>query len=171
MFTFWMLFSFGVVYISLPSLPPDAAGNRIQLWSVLLHYRWSDPDRQKYEAARFLIDNMHYHYSYGKLNYVPREVEAWRQKTDSICQSLLANESPNEKRLSQIKTYREHQKNQILPKIEICVDSFPDIQELDSKFLIAHIDHAFEVWHHSKFAGQLSFNEFKEYIRFIRHFA
>ena len=68
LFTFWMLFSFGVVYISLPSLPPDAAGNRIQLWSVLLHYRWSDPDRQKYEAARFLIDNMHYHYSYGKLN-------------------------------------------------------------------------------------------------------
>lgn len=164
LFTFWMLFLFGVVYISLPSLPPDAAGNRIQLWSVLLHYRWSDPDRQKYEAARFLIDNMHYHYSYGKLNYVPREVEVWRQKTDSICQSLLANESSNEKRFSQIRTYRENQKNQILPKIEICVDSFPDIQELDSKFLIAHIDHAFEVWHHSKFARQLSFNEFKEYI-------
>lgn len=154
----------GVVYISLPSLPPSAAGNRIQLWTVLLHYRWAEPNQQKYEAARFLIDNMPYHYSYGKLEFVPPEVETWRQKTDSICQLLLMNDTLDMEKLPQAKAYQKILNVRVLPEVKARADVFWDIQELDSKYLIAHIDHAFEVWHHSKFAQQLSFEEFKEYI-------
>ena len=42
----------------------DMAGdNRAELEKVLLHFK-NDPDPLKYKAARFLIENMPYHYSF-----------------------------------------------------------------------------------------------------------
>jgi hypothetical protein len=43
-------------------------------------------------------------------------------------------------------------------------ESLPDEQTVDYEFLKEHIDYIFEVWHSSRFARGLSFDEFKEYL-------
>lgn len=91
-------------------IPKEAGDNRGELERVLSYYEHRDTSRQKLNAAKFLIENMHWHYS---------------RERDSI---------------------------------------FSDAAILDSEFLIAHIDHAYNNWEKSPYAQGLSFDEFVEYL-------
>lgn len=156
------------VYFSLPPLPPEAEGNRRNLWAVLLHYKWVDRNPQKYEAARFLIDNMPYHRGKGRITHVPEEMERWRKEADSLYASVrLAGmeEKDWQDSLKRLRTKRQELlKDSVLQEVTIDDEWFEDIRCLSYRFLVEHIDNAFYMWHQSVFARNLTFDEFKEYL-------
>lgn len=143
-------------------------GNRIELCKVFLYYRYIDRDVEKYNAALFLIENLKYHASRGKIIEVNPEIEAWRLATDSIYYSITKDSMLNNyprNTLKQIQRVRQKELDSIvIPEVNVDNSSHLDCHTLSSEFLINHIDHAFKVWKESKFARDLSFDEFKEYI-------
>ncbi len=157
-----------IIYFSLPPLPPEAKGNRINLWAVLLHYRFIDCDNQKQEATRFLIDNMPYHRGKGRLIYVPEEMEQWRKEADSIYASVKLSgmeEKDWQDSLKRLRTKRQELlKDSVMEEAITDYEWFEDIQSISYQFLINHIDNAFRMWNRSVFARNLTFDEFKEYI-------
>ena len=63
------------------------------LYPVLLYFLYIDCNSTKYNAAVFLLENMKYHYSKGRIIEVPENVERWRYMTDSIYWNLIKNTS------------------------------------------------------------------------------
>lgn len=149
-----------------------ASENKVELSKVITHYKSIDKSPEKYEAAIFLLENMHYHYSRGQISLENEALEQWRLETDSIYYSLSKDKSISELQnqilgdsLSCIqKRRRDHLNNYPIPKITVHNDFYWDCQEISSDFLINHIDNAFKVWKSSKYARHLTFDEFKEYI-------
>ena len=156
------------VYFSLPPLPSEAEGNRRNLWAVLLHYRWVDRDRQKLEAARFLIDNMPYHRGKGQLVHVPKEMERWRREADSLYASVRLTGMEEKDWKDSLKRLQKKRrtllKDSVMQEAIIDDEWFEDIQCLSYRFLVDHIDNAFRMWKRSVFARNLTFEEFKEYL-------
>ncbi len=138
-----------VIYFSLPPLPPEAKGNRTNLWAVLLHYRLIDCDNQKLEAARFLIDNMPYHRGKGRLIHVPEEMKQWRKEADSIYASVKLSgmeEKDWQDSLKRLRTKRQALlKDSVMEEAITDYEWFEDIQSISYQFLINHIDNAFRM--------------------------
>ena len=142
-----------------------AGKNRVELERVLEHYRDSG---LKYEAARFLIENMPYHLGKGRLVHVPEEMKQWRKETDSLYASVrLAGMEGKAWQDSLARLQKKRQtvlKDSVMQEAAIDDGWFADIQCLSYRFLVEHIDHAFRMWHQSVFTRDLTFDEFKEYI-------
>ena len=58
-----------------------AGENRAELEKVLTHYKNSG-ERKKYRAACYLIDNMKYHGSYGKIEYLDNRIDSLAREAD-----------------------------------------------------------------------------------------
>ena len=140
------------------------------LYPVLLYFLYIDCNSTKYNAAVFLLENMKYHYSKGRIIEVPENVERWRYMTDSIYWNLIKNTSNlidnyPWKALREIQTVNRKRVDSIeISKIHTDDNYYLDSEHISSRFLISHINHAFKVWKESKFAQHLTFDEFKEYI-------
>ena len=145
-----------------------AGNNASELEKVLLYYKFVRWDSQKYEAAKFLIENMKYHYSQGRIASNDSLLEAWRAETDSIYFATVnghtLNDFPWDSLRARQKRHRAIIEADTLPDAETDVTIRPDMETLTFKFLTEHIDHAFKVWKESKYARNLTFDEFKEYI-------
>ena len=122
----------------------NAQENRQELEKVFSHY---EKDSTKLAAARFLIENMSYHFTQEQY-YTSSEKERYRpdvvnfdgfQSVKSHCDSLT-------RRGYKIKTHNKY-----------------DISTLDSHFLIDNIELAFTVWQ-KPWAKNVSFNDFCKYI-------
>lgn len=121
-----------------------AEGNRSELEAVLNHYK---DDSLKYEAARFLIRNMPYHYG-QKDYYLSPEGDEYRPDITAFadkeamqlhCDSLTRN------------GYR------------LMHENLYDVLTLDSAFLVRNIDQAFKAWH-KPWAKRIPFDIFCRYI-------
>ena len=128
---------------------------------ILYYYKH---DSLKYEAAKFLIDNMHYHYSLDNIVADSEEWERWRLETDSILKGLLCSYPYDGIPRDTIKAIQAQRDTLLatknLPEIAT-VDSIAlDSTFLTADFLIQHIDNAFEVWRTNKYAKGLTFDEF-----------
>lgn len=55
--------------------------NKFEFFKVLCYYKLIDRDSLKYKAATFLINNMQYHYSKGKILEKNEAIEHWRKET------------------------------------------------------------------------------------------
>lgn len=145
-----------------------AGDNASELEKVLLYYKFIRWDSQKYEAAKFLIENMKYHYSQGRIVSNDSLLEAWRAETDSIYFATVnghtLNDFPWDSLRARQKRHRAIIEADTMPDVESDMTIKPDMKTLTFKFLIEHIDHAFKVWRESKYAQNLTFDEFKEYI-------
>lgn len=140
-----------------------AGENRREIEKVIRHYRNPD-DSLKLEAAYFLVGNMPgegYQYGpvidqYNKLfDVLAGKSEEWKKlqpwyattidaMIDSLAQ-LYGTASPNK------------------------LTQYADLQELDAKFLITHINEAFEAWQ-QPWCKHISFDQFCEYILPYRTF-
>ena len=145
-----------------------AGDNASELEKVLLYYKYFCWDSQKYEAAKFLIENMKYHYSQGRIVSDDSVLEAWRAETDSIYEAMVSGHTINDFPWDSLKV-RQKQRRAIieadtLTDVEADMTIRPDMETLTFDFLTEHIDHAFKVWRESKYARNLTFDEFKEYI-------
>jgi len=125
-----------------------AGKNRPELEHVLEYYSIHPTDSLKLKAAKFLIINMPWHYSYGG-----KHVEEYRRQIDSMHTSL-----PIEMRLV-LYTVQEG-----LPKDKSEIKITPDIQTITADFLIQNIDKSFEIWENHYWLRELSFDNFCNYL-------
>ena len=148
-----------------------AGENRAELEKVLTHYKNSG-ERKKYRAACYLIDNMKYHGSYGKIEYLDNRIDSLAREADVAYYNDVKGMSHKEILSDDIKRKMDNAGKEYCKKLgELSYDSVKysnrfhhDYKEIDSKFLIEHIDHAFEMWETSPYAENLSFDEFCEYL-------
>ncbi|MBR5157981.1 MAG: hypothetical protein IKW84_00145 [Bacteroidaceae bacterium] len=128
----------------------SAGGNRAELESVLAHYRTVDKNPEKYRAAAFLIENMPAHYSYGD-----RKITAYYDYAGKILADRLL--TPEQQRDSLLAVtdlkYRD------LPDHTV-----PDAQIIKAGFLMDNIDKSYDQWTTCPWAGQLSFDEYLEWL-------
>ena len=121
----------------------QAGDNRRELEKVLNHYK-DDPDTLKYGAAKFLIENMSYHYTYqdaGMLHYDSAYV-AMAQEPEQFRDSVFMN------RLGS----------------SISLKPVFDIQHVKADFLIRMIDDACEAWHAASWSKDYHTSYFYEYV-------
>lgn len=118
-----------------------AEENRGELEKVLEHYK---NDNLKYEAARFLIENMPRYYAYkgGELDSVRRTLAKYRK------QLWLSSEE------------LEYWENFAYEREEKVYDA----KVITADYLIANIDHAFELWKKRPWNRDLSFDDFCELL-------
>ncbi|MDE5561745.1 MAG: hypothetical protein K2J00_08135, partial [Bacteroidaceae bacterium] len=151
-----------------PDMPEQAADNGWELYRTLAYYRYVERDTAKYSAARFLIENMPYHYSDARISHDNDTLAQWRHETDSIYWSMVRGcciDSFPWDSLRNVKVARRKvTEADTLPDATVDRHLLCDIGELDFAFLTDHIDNAFRVWRESPFARDLTFDEFKEYI-------
>lgn len=123
---------------------------------------------QKAKAAEFLLENMQYHSSTGRVLSVAPRLEAWRSETDRLYASVISGHSladyPTDSLRKVQNLQRETMAQDSLPEVICDMSPHADAEVITSRFLIRHINHAFRVWKHSPFAQRLTFEEFKEYI-------
>lgn len=136
--------------------------------NTLIYYRYFNHDRQKLKATKYLVENARFHYSRGKFQGNLHEVEQLRLHCDSIYYTITTeSEHKNSYRDSLTvvqKRMRTHYDSIGYPPLSVTHYTYINGEVLTRDFLIEHIDHAFEVWHTSPFACNLSFDEFKEMI-------
>lgn len=123
----------------------QAENNRVELERVLSHYE-READTLKYNAAKFLIENMPYHYSYtgDAMNsydsiYV-RMAKEPKQFRDSVFNELIKNINFQDKSL------------------------FLDIHSLKSEQLINAIDEACYVWRNASWNKNYDISVFYDYV-------
>lgn len=121
-----------------------AGDNRAEMEKVLEHFK-HDPDPLKYKAARFLIENMPYHYSY--------EGEAV-EKYDSAY--LRMAEEP--------KQFRDSVFGLLTQNIAINDRKCIDIATLKAEYLIQAIDDACNVWSEATWHGDFDESVFFDYV-------
>ena len=148
-----------------------AGDNRTELEQVLAHYK-NRGERKKYRAACYLIDNMKYHGSYGKIEYLDNRIDSLAREADAAYYSDVKGLSHKEILSDDIKRKMDNAGKEYCRRLgQLEYDSVKytnrfhrDCQEINAKFLIEHIDHAFEMWETSPYAEHLSFDEFCEYL-------
>ena len=128
----------------------SAGSNRIELETVLDHYRFDDPNPDKLRAAEFLIQNMPGHYSYAG-----NEIRKYYDYADHI----LANKSltPEQQRDSLLEI--TDSKYSDLPNHTV-----PDAQVVKASFLIDNIDKSYAQWSTCPWASQITFDEYLEWL-------
>lgn len=126
----------------------QAGNNRSELEKVLEYYK---NDSLKLEAARFLIRNMPYHYSYCdtiSINSFYNEVEHILQNKDSLSLKEIETSIIEAEKKYKIKDAATTQ----------------DIKLLRADFIIKNIEDAFNSWEKGNWSKHLDFNQFCEYI-------
>lgn len=124
----------------------DMAGdNRGEMEKVLSHFK-NDPDPLKYKAAKFLIENMPYHYTYeGK------GIEQY----DSVY--LAMSEEPIQFRDSVFKQLMDNFDSKAMKAV-------PDIRSLKADYLIKVIDELCDVWQTSSWHNDYDESLFFDYV-------
>ena len=106
----------------------QAGDNRKELEAVLYHYQTEDPDTFKYNAAKFLIENMPYHYAIGG-----ERAEQYDAAYREMAQVPLAmRDSVFEERMKDV--------NETQNRLLI------DVKNVSAEYLIKHIDRVCDVW-------------------------
>ena len=122
-----------------------AGDNRGEMEKVLEHFK-NDPDGLKYDAARFLIINMPYHYTY---------TGACMDSLDSAYREMAA--APTQKR---VEVFNNLKKNIDDSKAEPIVD----INSVSAAYLINAVDDACYVWNHSGWSKDYDKSIFFDYV-------
>ncbi len=125
-----------------------AGDNRSELESVLNHYA---KDPEKLAAARFLIENMPEHYSFGD----PALLRRYHLRADSF---ITAN--------PQISIFNLCDSIDRLAA-EMGIDFSPIVSDcslISADYLIDNIDRAFEQWRTNPWLRHLDFEQFCEYV-------
>ena len=136
--------------------------------NVTEYYSLHKADSLKLKAAKFLLDNMPYHYSETTATEHNEFWEKWRSGADSILLALQAEYGHDAIPHSIIDSIRAVRDTTLARNIPLAYKKTSiitgDSNLVTADYLIQHIDNAFKVWHTNKFAQKLSFEEFKEYI-------
>lgn len=123
----------------------SAGENRAEMERVLEYFK-NDPDTLKYSAAKFLIENMPYHYT-----YVGKEIGQYNAAY------LRA--------ASEAKEYRDSVFDEGVKKIQLKKAKLAfDIRNIKADFLISAINEACELWHHVNWHHDYNTEIFFDYV-------
>lgn len=122
-----------------------AKNNRAELTKVLNHYK-SQSEELKYEAARYLIRYMPYHYSYAG---------SYEQYCDTVDSILALNKDPQSTN-TQIASCSQSFQPTITTEL--------DLERITADYLIRSIDSAYSQWQYGPWARHLTFDDFCEYL-------
>lgn len=147
----------------------DLAGqNRQELEEVLTHYQQIDKDTLKYKAACFLIKNMRWHVNDGMVHSENKEFDQYLHNADSIYYRIMTTiKDPKEQERSLKEeeiAFRERSGELSEPLGAFQKSIVLDINNLNARFLIMHINYMVERWKNSVFAQNISFENFCEYL-------
>lgn len=142
-----------------------AGENKDELVEVLEYYR--KEDRQKYEAACFLIANMPYHNTI--VDTIPtNEHHLFFSEENQEYQDELKNISIDNIPQSKMRQYDSIRNMYAAKFVNLpapMIGTFAnDIQKLSGNFLKEHIDACFEQFRMNPLLKELSFEDFKEFI-------
>ena len=130
---------------NLDSALEQAGENREELEKVLEHFK-DDPDTLKYSAAKFLIENMPYHYTQEG------------NGVESIDSAYLAMaEYPKEQRE---KLFKELTKDVDTSEDSVAID----IRTVKADYLIKVINDACDLWHEVNWNKEYSTQLFFDYV-------
>ncbi len=138
--------------------------------AVMTYYHTVRCSAERREAARYLLDNMPYHYGYGVTVRDSKEVDRWAEETTATLRGLLDEyglyhvPGDSVRALRDIRRADSLAMQRIDKEVQSEFTPAMDGSQVTAAFLIRHINHAFKVWRTSKFAKNLTFDEFKEYI-------
>lgn len=118
-----------------------AGTNRLELEKVLTHYKDSG---QKYDAARFLIENMPRYYAYEGA-----ELDSMKVVQAGLFKKWYLNEEQKAK--WKMFSYQR-------------LDKVYDAKVITADYLIENIDLAFKAWQERPWSKSISFEEFCEWI-------
>ena len=135
---------------------------------VLCHYIFVDFSIEKLRSAMFLISNLKYHNTQLTADSLTSEQQAFKARTDSVCQALCNKygwknvpiDSIFAERKSSALWIDRHLSNNNSKQstLQPCGDA------LTPELMISQIDFAHNVWKTSPFAKDLTFDEYKEAI-------
>lgn len=134
-----------VVLSSCKNSGPGINSYNEEIRKTLLHYKTEDVDRQKYEAVKYIADNMlgHSAMTFNGQNKYIRSIDSLYGDKPYHIRKVLYN----------IPIY--------MGQREIYNG---DTDRVSSEYLISHIDYWFEVWRTAPWLSELSFNDFVEYL-------
>ena len=121
-----------------------AGDNRMELEEVLLHY---EEDTLKHRAAKFLIENMPYHFSAVETMVSPEGKEYY----------------PDITRFDGKESVKRHCDSLFAVGYRVRKQHVFDIRTLTADYLIDQIDLAFEAWG-KPWAREVSFDDFCRYV-------
>ena len=145
--------------------------NRKGLESLLEDY--AKYDKQKYEAACFLIANLPYNSQRYRLVKSDTRLQTFLERADSLYFQLagersdtaLYNEYFNKRVLAPVdQTFRKTMEQQRFEAPEVELGEFCDVKHIDAAFLNQHIEHAFSLRGKSPFSARLSIKDFMQYV-------
>lgn len=128
----------------------SSGSNRSQLESVLEHYKFVDPNAQKFDAARFLIENMPAHYSY----FGTRINEYYNYAASILIDRTLTPEQQRDSLL-----FISDSLYADLPTRTIS-----DEQIITADYLISNIDKSYTQWTTCPWCSQITFEEYLEWL-------
>ena len=142
-----------------------AGENKNELVEVLEYYR--KEDKQKYEAACFLVTNMPYHNTAA--DTIPiHEHHLFFHEENLEYQNVLKSISIDDVSLSKLRQYDSIRNIYAAKFVSLpapMIETFAnDIQKLSGNFLKEHIDACFEQFRMNPLLKELSFEDFKELI-------
>lgn len=123
----------------------ETTGYNEEIEKVLKHYKTEDIDKQKYDAVRFLADNMPGHSTMtfaGQDGYI-RSIDSLYGDRSYHIRKVLYNLPIH---MGYAATHKR------------------DVDEISSEYLISHIDYWFDVWRTTPWLSELSFDDFLEYL-------
>lgn len=129
----------------------QAKNNRPELEKVLSYYRLHPADSLKYRAACFLIENMPY-YTY----YKGGRLEQYLTFYSLLRETRGTNITPRAVVDSVYYMYGSFHLDSL--------QSYKDIETVDSAYLCNNIEWAFKVWYEQPWGKNVSFTDFCEYI-------
>lgn len=137
----------------------SAGPNRPELEKVIEHYSQSHEDKQKLEAARFLISNMSGHFSYD--SSAVRELEPFYHDFHDISERYKwkVHVYWGDEAGGAWKNYKASRAVNIIDKKVV-----KDAMNIKGDWLIEHIDLSFKAWQANAYTRDMPFSEFCEYI-------
>lgn len=136
---------------------------------VLSYYKTINYNEEKYEAACFLLDNMKYQYSLGRMWRDDAQIRSWIANSTFILKELIDSfgiyNIPNKIIDETRNTYQDSIYQYRLDENVFCNNSlFLDNEYINPAFLIQHIDNSYDIWKKSNYSKNLSIEKFKESI-------
>ncbi len=154
----FILLSCNFKYDRLNNVLLSAGSNKTELEKVLNHYK-KLKDKEKYEAACFLIENMK-----GKYSLEGKSLDVYFGIYEDILK-LYNNGIKNHKVLDSIVKVKIDSLEAYYGPVKYeNLNKMPDVQVIKADTLIENIDLAFDVWRTKPWAKHVNFEQFCEYI-------
>lgn len=148
-----------------------AGNNRPSLEAMLKHYKTTG-DKEKYEAACFLVSNMIWHSVGGRVISYDQAVDSFRQAADRSYYALIKGTTAEMQESDPLHKYIKDSANAAAGRVakypfsepQITDSAMCDIEAVSGDFLKKQIDHAFSLRQKVARIRKMPFADFCEYI-------